>query len=81
MSVRCFHQVTTELLKSGAEIVVIMDLNLCGYCGEAETLSWPNIHIYGLTKTTAAKARPVLAVRELVICSVILLVLCLQNKL
>ena len=34
-----------------------------------------------LTKPTVAKARPVLAVRELVICSVILLVLCLQNKL
>lgn len=32
-------------------------------------------------KPIAAKARPVLAMRELVICSVILLVLCLQNNL
>lgn len=37
--------------------------------------------MYVLTKPTAAKARPVLAVRDIVICSVILLVLCLQNKL
>ena len=38
--------------------------------GAAQTLAWPNPHIYVPTKSIAAKARPVLAAGALVRCSV-----------
>ena len=47
--------------------------------GAAQTLAWPNPHVYVPTKSTAAEARPVSALGALIVCSDILQVLSLES--
>ena len=49
--------------------------------GVAQTLAWPILHMYVLTKSTAAKARPVSAAGAFVDCLDVLQVLSLQSQL